>query len=440
MPRERKSSHIILWLPCVIYYLLITVLSAVPGQNFDGLVVKPFEHFDKFVHFFLYAFLGMIVSRALSWEEYYHHLHKRWYVYFALIIPLAAMLDEAHQYFVPNRSMDIYDWGVDLVGACFGALVYILVVRGRRKGRTETEIHNRDVRGFGLIVAMIYFLVLVSLNIFDYKGTFFRNYRHISFVLVLAEFGLLGLLSIRFFYMKHGKRFFLYKDWIWVCLAASFFVGLYQYTLVNLQSRFLEWQEVLWAWISFNFGAVGYYLDKQIGRFRDRIWQDPLYKRKTWQRVYFFFPPFVLMSGILYLSSKSPAQLYGSEIPMPQEIISREGYLAIFRNFFFLHALQFFIFGSFFFRAVAWETWWHQQSRQKILWMMSVVFVLAFALGDELLQAQIPGRVGDVWDVLTNVAGAMMAFVIYLYGYRVAKQKFFSEQPKLCSTKTHFEV
>ena len=65
------------------FFILYACLA--PADNLDpGWNI---EISDKLVHFVLYAFLGMVVARALAWEEYYHHLKKRWYLYFAIILP-----------------------------------------------------------------------------------------------------------------------------------------------------------------------------------------------------------------------------------------------------------------------------------------------------------------------------------------------------------------
>lgn len=421
-----KRSHLILWLPCLFYYAFITFLSGIPSTEWAGIFKQPFPHFDKVVHFFLYAFLGMVLSRALSWEEYYHHLKKRWYIYFALIIPFVSFADEIHQYFVPHRSMNFFDWLADIGGAFIGGLFYIFIIRGRRGTKKISELEAIDVRSLGLILAMFYFVVLVSLNLFDYKLGILKNYSHLAYVFSLIEYGFLGLLTIRFFYLRRGKKNFDPRDWIWLALFGSIFILFYQCSLLLLKDQILMIQEVMWAFFCYILGALCYYLDKQIEKFRQQIWDDPFYKQKTWQRLYFFIPPLVIAILISYLSTQTPQILYDKRIPLPTQILPSTGPVSIFRNYFLLHTLQFFTFGLFYFRAIAWESWWHEKNRRKWVWIVSYLIMVLYAVGDEVLQYYIPGRVGEIKDVTFNIIGATLALGIYLFGYRIVKEKYFS--------------
>jgi len=37
--------------------------------------------------------------------------------------------DEIHQYFVPNRDSDVFDWLADVVGALVGYLILIIITK-----------------------------------------------------------------------------------------------------------------------------------------------------------------------------------------------------------------------------------------------------------------------------------------------------------------------
>lgn len=429
-----KKSHFILWVPFVVYYLFITGLSSVSGQAINDTFTLPFPYFDKVVHFFLYLFLGMVLARALSWEEYYHHLKRRWYVYFLLIVPLVSFVDEVHQYFVPNRSMDVLDWGADISGAIFGAFLFVVFIKGRKRDYKDatTEFQamvERDVRGFGLVLAMVFFMVLISINLFKYRYGFLSHYTNFTFMIILIEFGLLGLLTIRFFYLRRDRKYFHVSDWLMLVLTGVIFLVVYQFTLIYLQKRSISAAEIMWSLFCFVSGGIFYYLDKQIDRFRKKILKDPVYKRKTWQRVYFFFPPAVVIFLISFLSAQSPTVLYQTHLPLPSDIVPAHGPLAIFQNLFFLHGIQFFVFGAFFFRAITWESWWHPESRRKWVWCGSYLFLIFYAFFDEFfIQSLTPGRMPDPYDSVTDILGGTVAMIVYLFGYRMLKEKYFNDQ------------
>lgn len=431
-----KRSHLILWLPCILYYAFITLISAIPGSTWSGVIQQPFTHFDKVVHFFLYAFLGMVLARALSWEEYYHHLKKRWYLYFAFLIPLVALIDEVHQFFVPNRSMHFIDWLADISGALCGGLFYIFVIRGgRRRDRKISELEFIDVWGMGFLLSLFYFIILVTVNLFDYKQGFLRNYSHFSYIFTLIEYGLLGLLTIRYIYLKHDKSFFHLKDWLFLVLFGIIFISLYQGLFWILKAQIATSREIIWSLISFILGSLFYYYDSQIGKFRKKIWDDPVYKRKTWQRVYFFLPPLICIFFISYLSTQSPQDFYEMKIPLPSQIFPDSGVWSIFMNDYVLDAILFFILGLFYFRAIAWESWWYERRHRIWIWIGATLVFLLYAVFDEVLQYYIPGRAGDIYGVLTNIIGGALAFLVYFFGFYVVSGKFFSGKRKNCEFK-----
>jgi len=419
-----KRSHLILWLPCILYYAFITVISAVPGSIWSSVIQQPFLHFDKLVHFFLYAFLGMVLARALSWEEYYHHLKRRWYLYFAFLIPLVALVDEVHQFFVPNRSMQFIDWLADISGALCGGLFYIFVLRGgRRRNRKISELEFIDIWGMGFLLSLFYFIILMTVNLVDYKQGILRNYSHFSYIITLIEYGFLGLLTIRYIYFKHDKSFFHLKDWLYLLLFGIIFISLYQGLFWLLKNKTSTNIQIIWSLVSFILGSLLYYFDKKIKKFRKKIWDDPVYKRKTWQRVYFFLPPLICVFVISYLATQTPQVLYEKKIPLPSQIFPETGILSIFQNYFLLHMIQFFILGLFYFRAIAWESWWHEKRQRVWVWVGASLVLMLYAVFDVILQYYIPGRVGDPYDVLTNVIGGALAFLVYFFGLSFLKSK-----------------
>ncbi len=102
------------WLPVFIYCFLIFYLSSRPGIGTSH---------DKTAHFIVYGVLGFLFARAFR-----IHLYKmRWVLLFAFLsASLYGASDELHQYFVPGRQCDVYDWLADTIGAFLGAFLYVL--------------------------------------------------------------------------------------------------------------------------------------------------------------------------------------------------------------------------------------------------------------------------------------------------------------------------
>lgn len=87
-----------------------------------------FELFDKLIHFIEFFVFSILALRAIEkWK-----LLDNWK--WNLTVPLSILLstayaasDEIHQYFVPGRSCDLYDFWADMVGIIVGAVIYCFI-------------------------------------------------------------------------------------------------------------------------------------------------------------------------------------------------------------------------------------------------------------------------------------------------------------------------
>lgn len=113
------------WLPPTLWAALILILTSIPGSHIP---VPPLRNLDKIVHLAIYGVLGWLTARA--WMN-----GSR--VTAAAVLALAAIslfgaLDEWHQQFIPQRSMDLLDWAADTTGATIGTLLALLMAVRRR--------------------------------------------------------------------------------------------------------------------------------------------------------------------------------------------------------------------------------------------------------------------------------------------------------------------
>ena len=93
-------------------------VSAIPGSDLPG-------RFSSLGHLGVYAVLGALTFVALQ-------PNRRADEAVILAVFLAALYgitDEYHQSFVPMRTPDVADWGVDTLGAFVGALAAMSLAR-----------------------------------------------------------------------------------------------------------------------------------------------------------------------------------------------------------------------------------------------------------------------------------------------------------------------
>ena len=112
------------WLPPLLWAAFILILTSIPGSH---LPVPPSRNFDKIVHLAIYGVLGWLTARA--WPSGSRVTAAALVV--VLLISCFGALDEWHQQFIPQRSMDLLDWTADTAGATIGVLLAVATSRKR---------------------------------------------------------------------------------------------------------------------------------------------------------------------------------------------------------------------------------------------------------------------------------------------------------------------
>ncbi len=116
----RLQFFIKYWLPVVIYAIIIFSVSSIPGEEIPSV----FKYQDVAFHFLEYAFLSVLLGRALKAGG----LRAVWAGRFCLILFLCllyAASDELHQIFVSHRSASIFDIAMDGLGALAANIIYL---------------------------------------------------------------------------------------------------------------------------------------------------------------------------------------------------------------------------------------------------------------------------------------------------------------------------
>jgi VanZ family protein len=120
---KNERNLLFFWLPPLIWaaVLFIESATAVPPQVLD---LGGLPHWDKVLHFGLYALLALLLLRALRQETRLPWIRAA--VGAFVLASCYGATDELHQWFTPGRSMDFWDWTADTAGA---AIVFL--ARGR---------------------------------------------------------------------------------------------------------------------------------------------------------------------------------------------------------------------------------------------------------------------------------------------------------------------
>lgn len=78
----------------------------------------------KLAHLCMFAVLGFIYC---GYSDCYKIDTKKKYLFSCCATVIYALLDEAHQYFVPDRAARLYDVAIDTLGGALGAAGFLLL-------------------------------------------------------------------------------------------------------------------------------------------------------------------------------------------------------------------------------------------------------------------------------------------------------------------------
>lgn len=131
-PRARaRGLSALRWLPVALWMGVIFGFSTLHGSSVPG-------HYSSLGHLGEYTILGALMLQALAL-----YLPPARAAALAVVLSSAyGVTDELHQAFVPGRTPDVVDWGVDTLGALLGALLLAYLIRKAAR-RRPSDLRDR---------------------------------------------------------------------------------------------------------------------------------------------------------------------------------------------------------------------------------------------------------------------------------------------------------
>lgn len=100
----------------VLWVAFTFLLTSIPNPQVD----VPIPYVDKIAHFGFYGVMGFLCA---LWRRESGDGARPAILIGLLFASTVGALDEGHQYWIPGRSMDLFDWIADTAGGGAGALV-----------------------------------------------------------------------------------------------------------------------------------------------------------------------------------------------------------------------------------------------------------------------------------------------------------------------------
>jgi VanZ family protein len=99
------------------WLVFISILFILPGSAIPHSSWFTLIYLDKWVHIFLFAVLVFLWRSALLFPRHAITL-------VALSLSYGILVEFVQEYWVPNRSFDVYDMAADLAGSILGILIW----------------------------------------------------------------------------------------------------------------------------------------------------------------------------------------------------------------------------------------------------------------------------------------------------------------------------
>ncbi|KXK32801.1 MAG: hypothetical protein UZ01_00223 [Candidatus Brocadia sinica] len=114
---------------CLLTLAYAYLIFAASSEDTSSITLPPYT--DKLIHFMLFGFLCLMICWSLSSVT----VGSKWIYKIILAISITSLYgasDEFHQFFTPNRSVDILDWLADTAGAATAGFLWHIVTSKRQ--------------------------------------------------------------------------------------------------------------------------------------------------------------------------------------------------------------------------------------------------------------------------------------------------------------------
>ncbi|MDP2174189.1 MAG: VanZ family protein [Candidatus Cloacimonadaceae bacterium] len=102
----------------ILWYAGIWTVSSIPAEDIPSVKIISI---DKLMHISVYFILALMVNRVFS----NYSLSKKYALLIYLAMLVSAGLDEYHQYYIPGRSVSVYDFIANSIGLLSGMFIYL---------------------------------------------------------------------------------------------------------------------------------------------------------------------------------------------------------------------------------------------------------------------------------------------------------------------------
>lgn len=123
-----KNKVLLVYLPLVLYWIILFIATTLPVENLPKIKTN-----DKLSHFIAYYILAVLLNLTLKFQNKYIPLKNKPELWTIIIGLLYGAIDEIHQYFIPGRFCEFYDWVANTLGVLTGVFSVYLIYKIEKK-------------------------------------------------------------------------------------------------------------------------------------------------------------------------------------------------------------------------------------------------------------------------------------------------------------------
>ncbi len=114
----------ILFIPAIFWFIISTILLALPGEDLPNNSFFNFPYFDKIVHLIMFFLITILFCYPFKFSNLDGASAKFWSISIALYaLVFGIVMEFVQKYFVPGRSFDLSDILFDGLGSCAGMML-----------------------------------------------------------------------------------------------------------------------------------------------------------------------------------------------------------------------------------------------------------------------------------------------------------------------------
>ncbi len=116
------------FLPGIVWVVIVFIIIAIPGSNIPRTSLFEIPHFDKLIHFVMFAVLSILLGFGFfRQQENSIYFRKRYTFVLVFCVIYGGATEIIQHFFVAGRSGELWDFAANTSGSFVGILLFSML-------------------------------------------------------------------------------------------------------------------------------------------------------------------------------------------------------------------------------------------------------------------------------------------------------------------------